>query len=103
MKQKARIKAKIVNDVINVKLQIRHDMLSKDEANKQGVKQDYIVQIIVKIKERLIFEFHPTERITKNPIIKLKCRKKEIQKGDKITVTWKTLLNETDNISGQVK
>ena len=103
MKDKSKIKAKIDGEIVRFKFMIFHPMYTKKQADIRGVAQDYITHIVVKVKERMIFEFHPTERISKNPLFKFKCRKKEIQKGDTVTVTWQTLLGKTDSFSGIIK
>ena len=103
MKEKAKIKIKINGEIVKSKFRIQNIMLTKAQAKKKEIEQDYITYIIIKVKERVLFEFHLTERISKNPMLKFKCKRKELQRGDEVTMTWKTLLGKTESISSKMK
>jgi len=95
--RKAKIRVKIKDDIMKVKFMINHNMLTEREANKRNLEQDYITHIIMKVEERILFEFKPSENIVSNPLFKFKVKKKELKLGDVINLEWTTFLGEEKN------
>ena len=99
----AKMKARIKNDVIKVKFVIFNPMSTKIEAQRKGMKQDYITHILVTVDGRTLFEFKPTSSISKNPLFYFKCKAKEIKVGDTIVLSWTTLLGESKHFSKKIR
>lgn len=88
-----RIKAKIKGDVVEVKVQAEHEMLTYDAAEKKGQKANFITYMTAKVKDKIVFEMSSSQFLSKNPIIKFSF--KGAAKGDKIEMTWIDLLGNT--------
>ena len=99
----AKIKAKIKDDAINIKFVINNIMLTEKRAQKLNIEQDYITHIIIRVKERILFEFRPSGNITDNPLFKFKVKKKELKLGDIIDLEWTTLLSKTQHYTKKIK
>ncbi len=99
----AKMKARIKNDVIKVKFVIFHPMLTKREAPRKGIRQDYITHILVTVDGRTLFDFKPTSNISKDPLFQFKSKAKEIKAGDTIVLSWTTLLGESKHFSKKIR
>jgi sulfur-oxidizing protein SoxZ len=88
-----RIKAKLKGDVVEVKVQAEHDMLTYDAAKAKGLQANFITYMTAKVKDKIVFEMSSSQFLSKNPIIKFSF--KGAAKGDKIEMTWIDLLGNT--------
>jgi len=103
MSKASKLKATSKENVVSAKLRIVHPMLTVKKAKQKGVIQDYIVDVVAFVGEREVYHFVPTEWVSRDPLFKFKFKQKEINMGDTLLVTWKTLLGKTDTISCQIK
>ncbi|MCB4742703.1 MAG: thiosulfate oxidation carrier complex protein SoxZ [Sulfurovum sp.] len=94
-----KIKAKLKNDVINVKAIAKHDMLTYDQAKKKGKEANFITHITAKVSDTIVYDVSTSQFLAKNPLFKFKF--KGAKKGDKLTITWVDLSGNT--ISGTKK
>lgn len=62
------------NNIVNVKFMIKHPMLTKDSARKQGVKQEFITRIVAKEDGKTVFDLISSEYLSKNPIVEFKYK-----------------------------
>ncbi|MCB4747308.1 MAG: thiosulfate oxidation carrier complex protein SoxZ [Sulfurovum sp.] len=95
-----KIKAKLKNDVINVKAIAKHDMLTYDQAKKKGKEANFITHITAKVGDTIVYDVSTSQFLAKNPLFKFKF-KGGAKKGDKLTITWVDLSGNT--ISGTKK
>lgn len=89
MSEPMRIKAVLENDLVEVKLMIRHPMesgLRKDE-NGKIIPAHFIETLEVKCNERMVFDAYLGMAVSENPF--LMFRFKGGAKGDWLEVTWK--------------
>jgi sulfur-oxidizing protein SoxZ len=103
MNPTGKLKAKIKQNIVKAKLLINNPMLTAEEAQRKGVEQDYVVDIVAYVGEREVFHFVPTEWISRNPIFKFKFKQIDVDIGDTLTVRWKTLRGKTETVSCKIK
>jgi len=88
-----KIKAKIKNSIVYVKLLIKHDMVSFEQAQKKGVQANFITSIRARISGKIVYEQLSSQYLAKNPIFKFKFFAKQ---GETVEITWVDLLGNTD-------
>ena len=99
-----KIKAKIKGDVVQAKVQMKHDMTTYDQAAKRtGNKDDanFITRITASVNGKIVFETSTSQFLAKNPILKFKF--KGAAKGDKLEMTWVDRKGNTKTGSTKVK
>ena len=95
MSEPMRIRAVQVQDLIEVKLMIRHPMesgLRKDENGKK-IPAHFIETLEVKCNEKLVFDAYLGMAVSENPFIQFSF--KGGAKGDMLEVTWKDNRGDT--------
>ncbi len=91
-----RIKAKLKNDIVIVKMMAKHIMLSQTEAKRLGKTANYITNMLGSVGDKIVFEASTSQTLSRNPYVKFKF--KDAQKGDTLKMYWKDLLgNEKTN------
>ena len=98
-----KIKAKLKGDVVNVKVQMKHDMTTYDQAAKKtGNKDDanFITRITASANGKIVYEVSTSQFLAKNPILKFKIK---AAKGDKLEMTWVDRKGNTKTGSTKVK
>jgi len=96
-----KIKAKLKGDVVNVKVMVKHDMLTYDQAKKKGTDANFITHISAKANDKVVYDMSTSQFLSKNPIFKFKF--KGAKKGDKVEVTWVDLKGNTKTDSKKIK
>ena len=101
MSEPMRIRAVQVQDLIEVKLMIRHPMesgLRKDENGKK-IPAHFIETLEVKCKDRIVLDAYLGMAVSENPFIQFSF--KGGTKGDLLEVTWKDNLGDarTDKVA----
>ena len=99
-----KIKAKFKDDVVKVKVQMKHDMTTYDQAAKKtGNKEDanFITRITASVNGKIVYEVSTSQFLSKNPILKFKF--KGAAKGDKVEMTWVDRKANTKTGSTKVK
>lgn len=95
MSEPMRIKATLLNDIIEVKLMIRHPMesgLRKDENGKK-IPAHFIETLEVKCNEKIVFDAYLGMAVSENPFIMFSF--KGGAKGDLLEVIWKDNRGDT--------
>ena len=98
-----KIKAKLKGDVVGVKVQMKHDMTTYDQAaKKSGNKDDanFISRIAASSNAKIVFEVSTSQFLSKNPILKFKFKG---AKGDKLEMTWVDRKGNTVTGSTKIK
>ncbi len=84
-----RIRAKLKDDVVKVKILIRHNMETgkrKDAETGEKVPAHYIETLTVKCNDRLVLDSVMGIAVSKDPFVGFKF--KGANKGDTLSVTW---------------
>lgn len=89
-------KGKIKNGVLEVKMQIKHAMLTYDQAKAKGKEANFITHITAKIGDMVIFDASTSQFLSKDPIIKYQVKADGIKDGDVITTTYVDLQGNTE-------
>jgi len=96
-----KIKAKEKGDAVSVKVMVKHDMLTYDQAKKKGTDANFITHISAKANDKVVFDMSTSQFLSKNPIFKFKF--KGAKKGDKVEITWVDLKGNTKTDSKKIK
>lgn len=83
-----RIRASAKDDVVEVKVLMRHDMETgqRKDPNGQLVPAHFIQTLIVKCNDKVVLDMMMGTSVSKDPFLSFKF--KGGAKGDKITVSW---------------
>jgi sulfur-oxidizing protein SoxZ len=100
---KMKIKAKAKGDIVGVKVLVKHDMLTYDQAKAKGKEANFITHISAKVGDRLVYDVSTSQFWSKNPQFKFKFKKESIKKGDKIEITWRDLSGKTVSEKKKIK
>ncbi len=96
-----KIKAKEKNGVVGVKVLIKHDMLTYDQAKKKGVDANFITHITAKVGDKIVYDASTSQFLSKNPMLKFKF--KGAKKGDELTISWVDLSGKSVTESKKIK
>ena len=98
-----KIKAKVKNDELDVKVQAKHINITYNAAKKKGVEANFITHISAKVGDRVVFDASTSQFISKDPIYKFVAKANGIKAGDTIDITWTDLSGETVTESKEIK
>ncbi len=101
MAHNMKIKAKLKGDVVNVKVLVKHDMLTYDQAKKKGKEANFITHITAKVGDKIVYDVSTSQFWSKNPQFKFKF--KGGKKGEKLDITWRDLSGKTVTESKKIK
>jgi len=96
-----KIKAKLKNGVVGVKVMAKHDMLTYDQAKKKGKEANFITHITAKVGDRVVYDVSTSQFWSKNPQWKFKF--KGAEKGQKLAITWTDLSGKSVTESKKIK
>jgi len=96
-----KIKAKLKNGVVGVKVMAKHDMLTYDQAKKKGKEANFITHITAKVGDRVVYDVSTSQFWSKNPQWKFKF--KGAEKGQKLEITWTDLSGKSVTESKKIK
>ncbi len=95
-----KIKAKEKDGIVKVKLQIKHPMLTYNQAKTKGVDAKFVTHITGEVGGAVVYELSSSQFLSKNPLIKFKFHGK---KGDVLNITWKDSTGESITESKKIK
>ena len=114
MARNIKIKAKLKKDeIIYVKAQATHDMLTYDQAknktikakkkdaNAKNIDANFITHISATCNGKLVYDVSTSQFWSKNPQFKFQF--KGAKKGDKVEITWSDLLKNRVTESKKIK
>lgn len=92
------VKAKIKNGIVEAKAMFTSAMAGREEAEKKGVKPEFIAHIIASVNGKIVYEISTGPFISKNPLFKFQFTGAE--QGDimVITATDNNGKQESENI-----
>ncbi len=96
-----KVKAKLKNDIVKVKVLAKHGNVGPEEAEKKKVDPNFIKSVIAKCNDKVVFEMSGSGFISKNPLYKFKF--KGAKAGDEIEVTWVDFKGETKSKKAKIK
>ena len=99
-----KIKAKVKGDIVDVKIQIQHDMTTYDQAAKKtGDKENanFVTRVTASANGKIVYEVSSSQFLAKNPILKFQF--KGAKKGDKLEITWIDRKGNTKTDSADIK
>jgi sulfur-oxidizing protein SoxZ len=99
-----KVKAKIKNDIVQVKAMAKHPMMTYDQAAKKTGNSDdanFITHISASVNGRIIYEVSTSQFLSKNPIFKFQFR--GASKGDKLKMTWVDRKGNTKTSTAKIK
>jgi len=98
-----KVKAKVKDGVLKVKMMIKHEMLTYDQAARKGLKANFVTHIVAKIGDEVVYEASTSQFLSKNPIVKYKAHADFVKKGDKIVTTVTDLSGHVEVDTSKVK
>jgi len=81
-----RMKAKLKGDKTEVKVMMKHPMLSYREAKKKGKEANFITYVTATNEGAVVYEVSTSQFLSKNPYMKFYF--KGGKKGEEVEVTW---------------
>lgn len=95
MSEPMRIRAVLINGVVEVKLMIKHIMetgLRKDEAGNY-IPANYIETLVARCNDKVVLDAQLGMAVSQNPYIAFNF--KSAAKGDRMEVSWRDNLGDT--------
>lgn len=96
-----KVKAKLKGDVVNVKVLAKHVNAGPEEAEKRKIDANFIVSVVAKCNDKVVYEMTGSGFVSKNPLYKFKF--KGAKAGDKVEVTWTDLKGKTETKAKAIK
>jgi len=99
-----KIKAKLTNNIVKVKVLAKHEMSTYSQAQKRtgdSSNANFITHLKASIKDEIVFEVSTSQFLSKNPIFKFKF--KDGKKGDVLTMTWTDRKGNTKTSKTKIK
>ena len=79
-----KIKAKQYGDIVKVKARIKSPMLGESSSKQKGTEPDYLMHIIAKVGEHIVYDAKIGSSWSKNPLFKFSYRNADY--GDQISI-----------------
>ena len=98
-----KIKAKINGDMLNVKLMVKHEMLTYNQAKSKGKEANFITRLTAKVGDQILYDASLSQFISKDPLLKFKVKAEGIKAGDELEITWIDLLGQSVTERKQIK
>lgn len=86
-----KVKAKLKKGVVKVKMMLKHDMVTYNQAKKKTGNSDdanFITHISGKVNGKTVIDISSSQFFSKNPIFKYEFKGTEFKVGDEFEVTW---------------
>ncbi len=98
--KKIKIKANEKEGVVRAKVLLAHKMLTYKQAEKKGVKPNFITHVIAKVGGKTVYELSSSQFLSKNPVLKFKFHGKT---GEVLEVAWTDLSGAHASASKTIK
>ena len=101
-----KVKAKLKNGVVKVKMMAKHDMTTYNQAKKKtGNSEDanFITHITGTVSDKVVIDMSTSQFLSKNPIFKFQFKGDEFKKGDKLLIECTTRLGKNGKGKGKIK
>jgi len=101
-----KVKAKLKNGVVKVKMMAKHEMSTYNQAKKRtGNKDDanFITHLSGSVNDKIVIDMSTSQFLSKNPIFKFKFKGDEFKVGDQLIMTWKDRKGNTKTKKAKIK
>ncbi|SFV75174.1 Sulfur oxidation protein SoxZ [hydrothermal vent metagenome] len=101
-----RVKAKLKNGVVSVKMMAKHEMSTYNQAEKRTGDRNnanFITHISGTVNGKTVIDMSTSQFLSKNPIFKFKFRGDEFKKGDKLIMKWVDLKGHSKTKKAKIK
>jgi len=101
-----KLKAKLKNGVVKVKMMAKHDMVTYNQAKKKTGNRDdanFITHITGTVNDKVVIDISTSQFLSKNPIFKFQFKGDEFKSGDKLSVTWIDKKGKTETKKAKIK
>ncbi len=96
-----KVKAKLKDDIVKVKVLAKHQNIGPEEAKKKEKEANFITTVVAKVGDKVVYEMNGSGFMSKNPLYKFKF--KGAKKGDELEVTWTDLKGNTKTKKAKIK
>ncbi len=86
-----KVKAKLKNGVVKVKMMAKHAMTTYNQAEKKtGDRENanFITHLSGTVKDKVVIDISTSQFLSKNPIFQFKFKGDEFKSGDEFSMTW---------------
>jgi len=86
-----KVKAKLKNNVVKVKLMAKHKMSTYNQAEKKtGDRENanFITHLSGTVNDKVVIDISTSQFLSKNPIFQFQFKGDEFKKGDELSMTW---------------
>jgi len=86
-----KVKAKLKNGVVKVKMMAKHAMSTYNQAEKKtGDRENanFITHLSGTVNDKVVIDISTSQFLSKNPIFQFKFKGDEFKSGDEFSMTW---------------
>jgi len=86
-----KVKAKLKNNVVKVKMMAKHEMSTYNQAEKKtGDRENanFITHLSGTVNDKVVIDISTSQFLSKNPIFQFQFKGDEFKKGDELSITW---------------
>jgi len=86
-----KVKAKLKNGVVKVKMMAKHAMTTYNQAEKKTGNRDdanFITHLSGTVNGKTVIDISTSQFLSKNPIFKFEFKGDEFKSGDELIMTW---------------
>lgn len=101
-----RVKAKLKNGVVKVKMMAKHDMVTYNQAKQRTGNSDdanFITHLSGTVNGETVIDISTSQFFSKNPIFKFEFKGDTFNSGDKFTMTWEDRKGNTETKTVKIK
>lgn len=101
-----KVKAKLKNGVVKVKMMVKHEMSTYNQAKKRSGNSDdanFITHLSGSVNEKVVIDISTSQFLSKNPIFKFKFKGDEFKAGDQLIMTWVDRKGNTKTKKAKIK
>lgn len=101
-----RVKAKLKNGVVKVKMMAKHGMVTYNQAKQRTGNPDdanFITHLSGTVNGETVIDISTSQFFSKNPIFKFEFKGDTFNKGDKFTMTWEDRKGNTETKTVKIK
>jgi sulfur-oxidizing protein SoxZ len=101
-----KVKAKLKNGVVKVKLMAKHGMVTYNQAEKRSGNRDdanFITHLSGTVNGETVIDISTSQFLSKNPIFKFEFKGDTFKKGDKLIMTWEDRKGKTKTSKAKIK
>ncbi len=101
-----KVKAKLKNNVVKVKMMAKHEMSTYNQAEKKtGDRENanFITHISGTVNDKVVIDISTSQFLSKNPIFQFQFKGDEFKSGDELVMTWVDRKGKTETKKVKIK